>query len=185
MNDKATMAGFQYPTNENGTPEYQSVIITLDHLSAGREGNPHIHNKFVFSTQDEVEALLALFAYYGESTLGLNARTVKVMGEMFTKDYPVLAYQTTTNTELVLAMDTFIELINNDTFGDGSIFMAVERIVQMYQRMAIDILGNAPEGARHAPFGFELEVAQAEQFPAGRAPGEDHDGPNELDRKTS
>jgi hypothetical protein len=153
-----TMPQFEYPTNEFGKIDYASVIITLDHLSAGREGNPHVHNKFVFSTQDEVEAILALFAYYGETTLGLNPRTVKVLGEAFTKDYPVLVYQTTENTELVLAMDTFLELINNENFGDGSILMAVERLVQTYQRIAIDILAGQPSGARAAPFAFELEV---------------------------
>jgi len=180
MND----ATFQYPTTMAGDqPEYGSVIITLDHLSAGRPGNPHVHNKFVFSTQDEVEAALANFAYYGESTLGLNPTVIKTMGELFTKDYPVLVYNPAPNpeagfagaTQIIMAMDAFIEAINADNFGGGSILMTVEIISQMVGRITVDKLQGAPEGSRLPFFGFELDV-QPDELPEN-GPGTDFDGP--------
>ena len=168
---KAQTSQFAYPTTMDGSqPEYGSVIITLDHLSAGRPGNPHVHNKFVFSTEDEVEAALANFAYYGEATLGMNPIVIKTMGELFTKDFPVLVYNPSANpqqgfmgcTQIILAMDTFIEAINHPDFGAGSILMTVERISGMTGRITVDKLAGHPESARLPFFGFELELVERE-----------------------
>lgn len=175
MNDtshKAPEPGFTYPTKMDGQGiEYGSAIITLDHLSAGREGNPHIHTKFVFSTQDEVEALFANFAYYGEASLALRPHTAKLVGELFTKDFPVLVYNPapTENfagaTQIILAMDTFIEAINHPAIGDGSILQAVEHISQATGRLYRDMLAGQPESARVPLFGFELEMPEVDDTP--------------------
>lgn len=175
MDDKQQAAGmapsFEYFLNDAGKPEFGSVIITIDHLSAPKAEDPHSHIKMVFSTQDELEALYANFSYYALLELkefqanggnladykpfASDPAIVKWAGGLFGADYPAYVYNTPVNTQIILAFDTFDRVIQDENLG-GSVFLATESLVQIVQRQAAEKLGDAPAGSRVAPYGFNL-----------------------------
>jgi len=168
-------SSFAYPQNEDGSPEYGSVIITLDHLSAGREGDPNVRNKMVFSTEDEIQTVISLFAYYQNISATSNAAVVKLLGSAANADFPVIVYSPAAiegtdfqgNTQIVLPMPSFSRLLSHPDFGNGSMLMMVDGLAKYVSAMAMEM---APEGQAVPLFFFELEVAPVEAEEAAPAP---------------
>lgn len=106
--------------------DYQSMVITLDHISAIDDG--HSRQKFVASSQDAVDSLLALFRYYKEQDIMLSSKTVAMIVAAQATPNVVWVYRTRENVQLVLSTEAWLAACADPDLGDGSAMQAVDKL---------------------------------------------------------
>lgn len=124
-------------------PEFLSVILTLDHSTAPREDGSLLQ-KFVGSTQDLTEAMLALFNYYEESHLLFAKSTVEMFQMAAQAEMPCFVYRTRENVQIVMSAETFQGLCASQ---GGSILAASAMIADVAGKSIVDAMregGDAP-----------------------------------------
>lgn len=110
------------PTNAEGQPEFQSVLVTLDPKLADRSDG-HVVQKFVGSTQTPEGSLDALFRYYGEERVRDMESTKQILAYGFDK-MSVYAYITRTGIiECCMSVELFAYISEN--IANNSILLTV------------------------------------------------------------
>lgn len=131
--------------------EYQSVVITLDHLLYRKDG--HMTTKAVYSTEEAEQALLSLLRYYGEADLAAVPSTLDIFirgrsnkqGSVYL--YVVPAGPTRSNGEAnqglivqaVMSTETLQFLISHPYLGSGSFANAVKKLVDQILKTMGDL----------------------------------------------
>lgn len=136
-----------YPANKDGTPEFASLVLTIDHL-ATREDH-HVVQKMVLSTQTDIETLLALFAYYGESHLTTNPKTIELLQQAGRSELAVFVYHTRENVQIVASTPTWDTLVQHPDFGKGSSLVATDALTQAVANLVGEL--RAANGGQVVP----------------------------------
>lgn len=110
-------------------PEFNSLVATIDHLSQINDGETR--QKFVASTQSVTASLLALFAYYGESAMMANERTIDLFTQAAQDENVVFVYRTPANIQIVTDMETWNFACTDPALGNGSMLVATDALMQM------------------------------------------------------
>lgn len=129
----SALAAALYPTNLDGTPEFGSILLTLDHLT--NRADHHVVQKFVLSTELQDETLLALFRYYKEEHLLTRASTIKLLQEAAKTDYPIYVYTTPQNIQILASTAAWDTLVQSPDGGQGSALLAVDFITSHIARI--------------------------------------------------
>lgn len=142
--DNATSSA---PANDgNGvdtTPaEFVSAILTFDHLLNRDDG--HVVQKMVFSTQSDVESLLALFAYYGEPYMTQLPKTLEVLREGAKANNPVYVYVTPRGeVQSVMSIETMDFLASHPDFGKGTTLGLTDALTRTIASMHNELIARA------------------------------------------
>lgn len=129
---------------QNPYEDFNSIVLTIDHLAETAHPDGHQVHKFVASTQSLNESLIALFNYYGvaallqqPSTLELFQASAQPIG------LPVFILHTEENTQVVCDVDTWAVLAAKYS---SSVLRATEALIDMvgFQlKQQIDSRGSA------------------------------------------
>lgn len=104
--------------------DFNSILLVFDHLMFRKDG--HVVQKMVMSTQNEVESLLSIIHYYGETRILANASMVKVMQEGGQSANPCYIFTSKENVSAVMSVQTWALFVNHPDWGNGSELQATD-----------------------------------------------------------
>lgn len=134
-----------YARNANGTPEYDSVTVTIDSVTANAP-DADVVSKFVFSTQSAVASLMALFGYYNEHEfLAHSPKTIEMLQIAGREQNPIYVYMPGARgipvcTQIIMSVDTFMGLVEREDFGNSSFLLTCEKLEETVARLQQQII---------------------------------------------
>lgn len=146
------------PMNMNGTPEFASVLITLDHLRA-RDPDEGIHQKMVYSTQYPEDAVFSLFDYYKEPQVKTMPSTSEIISRGFGQRSVYVYVNRHGVVQLAMSTATLRDLIDYAGFGGDSMFMTVNALIAAAEQVLE--AGYAAHGGVYPPLSlmqFDFEA---------------------------
>lgn len=161
--------------NAKGQPEYDSIIITMDHLMENDTG--HVNTKMVLSTEDAEAALFSLFDYYGERARisALTSTLDLLVQNRMSLEKGIFLYVVPSETrdrfgnlilQVVMSTNLFAALTRHPDFGDGSEFILIQKLTEHFAKILAAI--NKSNGGNFPPLsyiGFEEQVAGPKEAP--------------------
>lgn len=136
-----------YHQNANGSPEYGTIQIVMDHLMDDKEG--HVVTKLVLDTRNPEQALRRLWDYYGETAnlLALNS-TLDILMEARQAPQGMFLYVVPAEVgdrfgglrlEVLMGTDVFSALSRHPDFGGGSEFVLIQKLTEMAAKIMADV----------------------------------------------
>lgn len=112
--------------------EFKSVVLTID-AHSGQAGDKYVQ-KFVGSSEDLTEAVIAILQYYDMAHLLTSAATINQFQRAATEQAPAFVIRTKSNVEIILGQEAFSLLC----FQAGSAMAASMMIADMAGRAIVD-----------------------------------------------
>lgn len=124
------------------TQEYLTVLITLDpalEQAIASSSTPDANvQKMVFSSMDTASRIAGLFDYYGEHERMHSPDVIRMVQASGAMERPIFVYQTPRNCELLLDVETFVDVIAHPDFGNGDMATAVAKLTEVVARQQSD-----------------------------------------------
>lgn len=157
-----------YAQNSFGQPEFDTIILTIDEISGNPELGDIVVQKFVLSSQDALDALVANAIYFGQPNLlatPTHGRLLRQSGEM---SDPVFVYVTPREgtIQVIASMQTWNNLVSHPEIGDGSAMVATDKL----QKIVADAIAAAANSLGGIPNLLLLDLS-SERVAQEQAPG--------------